>query len=85
MQAKGRKKEKRRLGRPKSSNLTPPELARERKRRQRAKLSKKLLSKVEVYLPDDLKARIRSIAGEKTLAAIGHEAFRLWFDKNSSK
>jgi hypothetical protein len=65
-------------GRPKKTALTPREQARIRKRRQRAKLAKAALSKVEVFLPSALKRAIQKAAGKKSLAEVGREAFALW-------
>jgi hypothetical protein len=75
------KKTKRDRGRPKSSRLTERDLARNRKRRQRANLAQNSLSKVEVFLPDALKKEIQALAGEKALSEVGLEAFRLWIQK----
>ena len=72
---------KRGRGRPKSSPLTERELARNRKRRQRANQSQSSLSKVEVFLPNDLKKEIQTLAGKKALSEVGLEAFRLWIQK----
>jgi hypothetical protein len=65
-------------GRPKTSRLTARELARNRKRRQRAKMKNSALSKVEVLIPRKLKAEIKSVAGNQSLSDIGLEAFSLW-------
>jgi hypothetical protein len=80
MQGKN-KKIKRGPGRPKSSPLTERELARNRKRRQRASQVQNSLSKVEVFLPNDLKKEIHTLAGEKPLSEVGIEAFRVWIQK----
>jgi hypothetical protein len=84
MQAKKHPKAKRNRGRPGTFALTERELARNRKRRQRAKLAKNSLSKVEFLLPDALKKKIHKAAGKRSLSAIGLEAFRLWVEKNST-
>jgi hypothetical protein len=65
-------------GSPKRSALTPREQARLRKRRQRAKLAKAAVSKVEVFLPAALKRAVQKAAGKKSLAEAGREAFALW-------
>jgi hypothetical protein len=83
MQAKS-KKIKRGPGRPKSSPLTERELARNRKRRQRANQAKNSLSKVEVFIPNELKEEILTLAPERSLSEIGVEAFRLWIQKESA-
>jgi hypothetical protein len=65
-------------GRPKKSILTPREQARLRKKRQRAKLAKAAVSKVEVFLPSPLKKAVEKAAGKRPLAEVGREAFALW-------
>jgi hypothetical protein len=52
--------------------------ARERKRRQRERLAKQAVVKVEVMLPAELQKRVKTAAAGKSLSAIGEEAFRLW-------
>ena len=78
MQGKNNKKQKGRPGRPRTSNLTAQEQTRLRKRRQRAKLARQAVSKVEVWLPMPLKAAIKRVSGAKSLSEIGAEAFRAW-------
>jgi len=63
-------------GRPRALVLTQRELARNRKRRQRAKLAKNSLTKVEIFLPDALKKEIHKLAGNRSFSAVGLEAFR---------
>jgi hypothetical protein len=69
-------------GRPKTSALTPRELARERKKRQRAVFAKKSLLKVELLLPQSLKSAIERVSGEKSWSEVGEEAFQMWLARN---
>jgi hypothetical protein len=78
MQGKNQNKSKSQRGRPKTSNLTAQEQNRLRKRRQRADLAKRAISKVEIWLPASLKASVKRASGGKTLSDIGLEAFRNW-------
>jgi hypothetical protein len=71
-------------GRPKTSSLSERELARNRKRRQRANFAKNSLSKVEVLVPNDLKTEIHRLAGERPLSEVGLEAFWLWLQKEKT-
>jgi hypothetical protein len=80
MQGKSQNKSRTRRGRPKVSSLTPREQARLRKERQRSKLAKNELAKVEVLMPTALKAAVKAAAGGKTLSEIGSEAFQLWLN-----
>jgi hypothetical protein len=83
MQGKSQYKSRPSRGRPKSSTLTPREQARLRKERQRAKLAKKAMTKVEVLLPKTLKEAIRAVAAGKTLSEVGAESFQLWLDSQT--
>jgi hypothetical protein len=42
------------------------------------------LSKVEVFIPNELKEEILTLAPERSLSEIGVEAFRLWIQKESA-
>jgi len=78
MQEKNHLKPPPNRGRPKKSALTPREQARLRKKRQRAKLAKNAVSKVEVFLPSVHKRAVQKAAGKRSLAEVGQEAFALW-------
>jgi hypothetical protein len=68
-------------GRPKVSPLDNRELARIRKRRQRARLTKNAVSKIELFIPESLKREIAKLAQGRTLSAVGLEALQLWIAK----
>jgi hypothetical protein len=85
MQEKNHLKPPRNRGRPKKSALTPREQARLRKKRQRAKLAKNAVSKVEVFLASALKKAVQKAAGKRSLAEVGREAFALWLRGRSAE
>jgi hypothetical protein len=72
-------------GRPKRSRLSERELARIRKRRQRAKLANEQFSKIEVFVPHSLKRDLSRLAADRTLSEIGVEAFKQWVTKELEK
>jgi hypothetical protein len=51
-----------------------------RKERQRAKIAKNELAKVEVLMPTSLKEAVKKSSDGKTLSEVGAEAFQLWLD-----
>jgi hypothetical protein len=78
MQEKNNNKSKTMVGRPKTSNLSSQEQTRLRKRRQRAKLARQAISKIEILLPIALKAAVKRASGKKSLSEVGKDAFRMW-------
>lgn len=83
MQEKSPNKSRARRGRPKVSPLTPREQARLRKERQRAKIAKNELAKLEVLVPASLREAIKKSSDGRTLSEVGVEAFQLWLDLKS--